>query len=78
MTRARKLWLVVAVLFLALVAVQLWIIVSNWSGTSRDWFQLVLALVQVSLALTVITSSLRSGRRPLSTDAAPEDESPAG
>lgn len=78
MTRSRKLWLVVAVLFLALVAVQLWIIVSNWSGTSRDWFQLVLALVQVSLALTVITSSLRSGRRTQSTDAPAEDESPAG
>ena len=78
MTRSGKLWLVVAVLFLALVAVQLWIIVSNWSGTSRDWFQLVLALVQVSLALTVITSSLRSGRRTHSTNAPSEDESPAG
>lgn len=78
MTRSRKLWLVAAVLFLALVAVQLWIVVSNWSGTSRDWFQIVLALVQVSLALTVITSSLRSGRRTDSTDATAEDEAPAG
>lgn len=78
MTRSRKLWLVAAVLFLALVAVQLWIIVSNWSGTSRDWFQILLALVQGSLALTVITSSLRSGRRTDSTDATAEDESPAG
>jgi len=78
MTRSRKLWLVAAVLFLALVAVQLWIIVSNWSGTSRDWFQIVLALVQVSLALTVITSSLRSGRRTHSTNAPSADESPAG
>lgn len=78
MTRSRKLWLVAAVLFLALVAVQLWIIVSNWSGTSRDWFQIVLALVQVSLALTVITSSLRSGRRTHSTNAPSEHESPAG
>lgn len=31
MTRSGKLWLVAAVLFLALVAVQLWIIVSNES-----------------------------------------------
>ncbi|MBF4511334.1 hypothetical protein ITJ66_02450 [Plantibacter sp. VKM Ac-2885] len=76
MTRSRKLWLVAAVLFLALVAVQLWIIVSNWSWTSRDWFQIVLALVQVSLALTVITSSLRSGRRDGQVHTRPDDEPP--
>lgn len=76
MTRARTTWFVVAIVLLLLVAVQLWIIASSWSGTSRDWFQLVLALVQVSLALTVITSTLKSRRRGGQMDARPEDEPP--
>jgi hypothetical protein len=76
MTRARTTWFVVAIVFLLLVAVQLWIIASSWSGTSRDWFQLVLALVQVSLALTVITSTLKSPSRRGQMGSQPKDEPP--
>lgn len=76
MTRARTIWFVAAIIFLLLVAVQLWIIASSWSGTSRDWFQLVLAMVQVSLALKVMTTSLRSRHGGGQVHTRPDDEPP--
>lgn len=77
MTRARRFWFWFALFYLMLVTVQLWLVFSAWSGSGRDVFQLVLAAVQLVLALTVIRTSLRTRKRGASQAAPPVDNSSA-
>ncbi|MFZ4896476.1 hypothetical protein ACL9RL_18695 [Plantibacter sp. Mn2098] len=64
------------IVLLLLVAVQVALVAFGWSGSSRDWFNLVVAGCQFAFAMTTLVTAARTQKRRSPEAAPPVGNSP--